>query len=103
MRYLNSADVANIEGKLLYNMLSENMTPELWSELAQCAFNEITRGMDGVIITHGTDTMGYSAAALSFMLKVPVPVVFVGSQRSADRPSSDNVMNASKCRSCRDE
>jgi len=88
------ADVANIEGKLLYNMLSENMTPELWSELAQCAFSEITRGMNGVIITHGTDTMGYSAAALSFMLKVPVPVVFVGSQRSADRPSSDNVMNA---------
>lgn len=88
------ADVANIEGKLLYNMLSENMTPELWSELAECTFNEITRGVDGVIITHGTDTMGYSAAALSFMLKVPVPVVFVGSQRSADRPSSDNVMNA---------
>jgi len=88
------ADVANIEGKLLYNILSENMVPELWSELARCAYNEITRGMDGVIITHGTDTMGYSAAALSFMLKTPVPVVFVGSQRSADRPSSDNVINA---------
>ncbi|HXY88142.1 MAG TPA: Glu-tRNA(Gln) amidotransferase subunit GatD [Candidatus Acidoferrales bacterium] len=88
------ADVANIEGKLLYNILSENMAPELWMELAQCAYNEIARGMDGVIITHGTDTMGYSAAALSFMLKAPVPVVFVGSQRSADRPSSDNVINA---------
>ncbi|WP_305064932.1 Glu-tRNA(Gln) amidotransferase subunit GatD, partial [Methanococcoides sp.] len=40
------------------------------------------------------DTMMYSAAALSFMLKTPVPIVFVGSQRSADRPSSDNAMNA---------
>ncbi len=88
------AEVANIEGKLLYNILSENMKPELWTELSQCVFDEITRGVDGVIITHGTDTMGYSAAALSFILKVPVPVVFVGSQRSADRPSSDNVVNA---------
>jgi glutamyl-tRNA(Gln) amidotransferase subunit D len=38
--------------------------------------------------------MAYSAAALSFMIDTPVPVVFVGSQRSADRPSSDNAMNA---------
>ncbi len=43
---------------------------------------------------HGTDTMQFSASALSFMLDTPVPVVFTGSQRSADRPSSDNVMNA---------
>jgi len=43
---------------------------------------------------HGTDTMQFSAAALAFMLDTPVPVVFTGSQRSADRPSSDNVMNA---------
>jgi glutamyl-tRNA(Gln) amidotransferase subunit D len=43
---------------------------------------------------HGTDTMQYTASALSFMLDTPVPVVFTGSQRSADRPSSDNVMNA---------
>jgi glutamyl-tRNA(Gln) amidotransferase subunit D len=51
-------------------------------------------GAKGVIVTHGTDTMAYSAAALSFMIDTPVPVVFVGSQRSADRPSSDNTMNA---------
>ncbi|MDO5846447.1 MAG: Glu-tRNA(Gln) amidotransferase subunit GatD, partial [Methanocorpusculum sp.] len=43
---------------------------------------------------HGTDTMLYSAAAVSFMLDTPVPVIFVGAQRSADRPSSDNAMNA---------
>jgi glutamyl-tRNA(Gln) amidotransferase subunit D len=43
---------------------------------------------------HGTDTMQYSASAMSFVLETPVPVVFTGSQRSADRPSSDNVMNA---------
>jgi glutamyl-tRNA(Gln) amidotransferase subunit D len=38
--------------------------------------------------------MQYTASAMSFMLDTPVPVVFTGSQRSADRPSSDNVMNA---------
>jgi len=43
---------------------------------------------------HGTDTMQHSASALSFMLDTPVPIVFTGSQRSADRPSSDNVVNA---------
>jgi glutamyl-tRNA(Gln) amidotransferase subunit D len=88
------AEIANIEGTLLYNILSENMRPESWSELAQCVYNEVRAGANGVLVTHGTDTLGYSAAALSFMLQVPVPVVLVGSQRSADRPSSDNVVNA---------
>jgi glutamyl-tRNA(Gln) amidotransferase subunit D len=88
------AEIANIEGVMLYNILSENMLPELWSELAVCVYNKIREGAYGVLVTHGTDTLGYSAAALSFMLQVPVPVMLVGSQRSADRPSSDNVVNA---------
>jgi glutamyl-tRNA(Gln) amidotransferase subunit D len=88
------AELANIKGALLYNILSENMRPELWSELAVRVYDEVRKGADGVLVTHGTDTLGYSAAALSFMLQVPVPVVLVGSQRSADRPSSDNVVNA---------
>jgi glutamyl-tRNA(Gln) amidotransferase subunit D len=87
------AEIANIEGTVLFNTLSENMRPDSWSELAQCIYNEVRAGADGILVTHGTDTLGYSAAALSFMLQVPVPVVFVGSQRSADRPSSDNVVN----------
>ncbi|MGA7074921.1 MAG: Glu-tRNA(Gln) amidotransferase subunit GatD [Halobacteriota archaeon] len=88
------AEIANIEGIMLYNILSENMRPELWSELALCVYNAVRAGANGVLVTHGTDTLGYSAAALSFMLQVPVPVILVGSQRSADRPSSDNVVNA---------
>jgi glutamyl-tRNA(Gln) amidotransferase subunit D len=88
------AELANIKGALLYNILSENMRAELWSELAVRVYDEVREGADGVLVTHGTDTLGYSAAALSFMLQVPVPVVLVGSQRSADRPSSDNVVNA---------
>ncbi|RSD33958.1 MAG: glutamyl-tRNA(Gln) amidotransferase subunit D [Methanohalophilus sp.] len=87
-------DIANIRGRVVANILSENMTPQIWTELARAVYEEIDNGADGIVIAHGTDTMMYSAAALAFMLDTPVPVVFVGSQRSADRPSSDNVMNA---------
>ncbi|MGP8337940.1 MAG: Glu-tRNA(Gln) amidotransferase subunit GatD, partial [Methanosarcinaceae archaeon] len=87
-------DIADFSGKVVYNILSENMKAEYWIELARTVVEEIKNGADGIIIAHGTDTMMYSAAALSFMIETPVPIVFVGSQRSADRPSSDNAMNA---------
>jgi glutamyl-tRNA(Gln) amidotransferase subunit D len=70
------------------------MKAEYWQELARAVGTEVRKGADGVIVTHGTDTMTYTAAALSFMIKTPVPVVLVGSQRSSDRPSSDAAMNA---------
>ncbi|GAB3019038.1 Glu-tRNA(Gln) amidotransferase subunit GatD [Natronobiforma cellulositropha] len=85
---------ANYRGRVVTNILSENMTPETWQELAAAVAEEIEAGADGVVVMHGTDTMQYSASALAFALETPVPVVFTGSQRSADRPSSDNVMNA---------
>ncbi|ELZ07545.1 Glu-tRNA(Gln) amidotransferase subunit GatD [Natrialba aegyptia] len=85
---------ANYRGRVVANILSENMEPPIWQELAQAVSEEIEAGADGVVVMHGTDTMQYSASALAFMLETPVPVVFTGSQRSADRPSSDNVMNA---------
>jgi glutamyl-tRNA(Gln) amidotransferase subunit D len=87
-------EIANYRTVPLATILSENMTPAIWQELARAVYKEIQNGATGVIVTHGTDTMGYSAAALSFMIDTPVPVIFVGSQRSADRPSSDNAMNA---------
>ncbi len=87
-------EIANYRTVPLATILSENMTPAIWQELARAVYREIQNGAKGVIVTHGTDTMGYSAAALSFMIDTPVPVIFVGSQRSADRPSSDNAMNA---------
>ena len=85
---------ANYRGRVVANILSENMEPPLWGRLAEAVAEEIEAGADGVVVMHGTDTMQYSAAALAFALETPVPVVFTGSQRSADRPSSDNVMNA---------
>ncbi len=85
---------ANYRGRVVTNILSENMTPEVWQDLARAVYEEIEAGADGVVVMHGTDTMQFSASALAFTLETPVPVVFTGSQRSADRPSSDNVMNA---------
>ena len=85
---------ANYRGRVVANILSENMTPAVWQDLAHAVYDELEAGVDGVVVMHGTDTMQYTAAALSFMVDTPVPIVLTGSQRSADRPSSDNVMNA---------
>ncbi|MGC8670688.1 MAG: Glu-tRNA(Gln) amidotransferase subunit GatD [Thermoprotei archaeon] len=86
--------LANIRSVPLLNILSEDMSPSHWKLLAQTVYNEISDGADGVVITHGTDTLHYTASALSFMLQgLGVPVALVGAQRSSDRGSSDNVMN----------
>ncbi len=85
---------ANYRGRVVANILSENMTTDVWHDLAEAVSDEIENGSDGVVVMHGTDTMQFTASALAFMLDTPVPIVFTGSQRSADRPSSDNVMNA---------
>jgi glutamyl-tRNA(Gln) amidotransferase subunit D len=87
-------EIANIEARVLFSIFSENMNVEHWQKLATAVSEEINAGADGIIIPHGTDTMGYTAAALSFMLgDVPKPVVLVGAQRSSDRPSSDATGN----------
>ncbi|MDK2795634.1 MAG: glutamyl-tRNA(Gln) amidotransferase subunit [Archaeoglobaceae archaeon] len=86
------AEICNVDAELLYNILSENMKPNNWIVLARRVY-EALKEYDGVIITHGTDTMHYTASALAFMLLTPKPVVFVGAQRSSDRPSSDAAMN----------
>src|SRR5262249_36760058 len=71
---------------------------EQYVALAKAIGEEIEKGVDGIVIGHGTDTMAHTGAILSFMVQQsPVPLVLVGSQRSSDRPSSDaalNLMNA---------
>jgi len=88
------ASIADLDASILFSIFSEDMTPNEWSMMATRVDEYIRRGVDGVVIAHGTDTMGYSAAALSFALqKPPIPIVFVGAQRSSDRPSSDSATN----------
>ncbi len=85
---------ANVHAKVIMSVLSENILPADWTKIARNVASEIKTGTDGVVIAHGTDTLGFTSAALSFALQnLPVPVVLVGSQRSSDRPSSDAAMN----------
>ena len=88
------ADIARVETEIVFSLYSENLTPQHWSQLAQKVADHIRQGADGIVIAHGTDTMAYTAAALSFALQnLPVPVILVGAQRSSDRPSSDAATN----------
>ncbi len=88
------ADVCNLETEKLFGIFSENMGPRQYLSLALNIGLAIEQGYDGVMIGHGTDTMHYTSAALSFMVQnSPIPIVMVGSQRSSDRPSSDAALN----------
>jgi glutamyl-tRNA(Gln) amidotransferase subunit D len=85
---------AKVNAKVVMSVLSENILPSDWTKIARSVASEIKNGSEGVVIAHGTDTLGFTSAALSFALQnLPVPVVLVGSQRSSDRPSSDAAMN----------
>jgi len=88
------ASEADVETKVLCNLFSENFTARNWKEIAEAVRDEIRSGVSGVVVAQGTDTLGYSASALSFALpSTPIPVVLVGAQRSSDRPSSDAATN----------
>jgi glutamyl-tRNA(Gln) amidotransferase subunit D len=88
------ADIANLTTKKLFGVFSENMAKEQFVVLAEAIGREIEAGTDGIVVGHGTDVMGHTAAVLSFMVQdPPVPIVMVGSQRSSDRPSSDAARN----------
>ena len=88
------ADICNLETEKVFAVFSENMGPKQYMALAKAIGKEIEKGVDGIVIGHGTDTLHHTGAALTFMCQnLPVPVVLVGSQRSSDRPSSDAALN----------
>jgi glutamyl-tRNA(Gln) amidotransferase subunit D len=89
------ANYASIDPEVLMSEYSENLRPEHWTLIAEKVAEKIKTGRYmGIVVSHGTDTMHYTAAALSFALqKLSVPVVLVGAQRSSDRPSSDAALN----------
>jgi glutamyl-tRNA(Gln) amidotransferase subunit D len=88
----NIAVIRNISNP--FSIASEDMTPCEWIRIAEEVYKELSSGADGVIIPHGTDTMHYTSAALSFMLRnLSKPVCLTGAQRSSDRGSSDAYMN----------
>lgn len=86
--------IANIEAVKLGNMFSDDIRPQHWNSIIQASKKAFDDGCDGVVVTHGTDTLHISSAALSFAWagkgeKPPGRIAFVGSQRSSDRGSSD--------------
>jgi len=89
---LNIAYLRRVER--LFGLASEDMSYREWSTIARRVAESLGEGDAGVLILHGTDTMHYTSAALSFMLRaLNAPVVLVGSQRSSDRGSRDSDMN----------
>ena len=88
------ADEYNLHAEALLSEHSEDLRARDWAAIARATREHLDGGASGVVVGHGTDTMGYTAAALAFMLpELAGPVVLVGSQRSSDRPSSDSVEN----------
>lgn len=79
--------------KDLLTLDSTNIQPEEWKIIAEAIYASFGK-FDGVVITHGTDTMAYTAAMVSFMIKnPPIPVVFTGAQLSVCEPETDAISN----------
>ena len=87
--------IANISVTPAMSKFSEEFSPDDWSKLAGFVGRELNKeNVRGVIVTHGTDTLHYTAAALAFALEgLGKPVAIVGGQRSSDRGSFDGAMN----------
>lgn len=77
----------------LFSLDSTNIEPEEWKQIAECVYQERS-GYDGIVIAHGTDTMAYTASALTFALPgIDRPVVLTGSQLPISHPLSDAPAN----------
>lgn len=77
-----------------YTLLSENVTGEHLSLLGKCLQSHATEDYDGIIVTHGTDTIQYSAAAMSYLLpNLQIPVMFVSSNLVLDNPAGNGLDN----------
>ena len=86
--------VANVDTELVANMMSEDIGFDEYKLIISAIEKNVKNKVDGIIIGHGTDTLGYTVAALTFAFeKINIPVLIVGAQRSPDRGSSDAAMN----------
>lgn len=88
------ADISVVE---IINIDSTDLDPKVWTRLARIIYEKYS-DFDGFVVTHGTDTLAYTASALSFALgNLTKPVVFTGSQRTIDDIPSDaggNIINS---------
>ena len=86
--------IADFEGEQVANIGSQDMNDEVWLKLARSANKTLASGdVDGVVVTHGTDTLEETAYFLNLTVKSDKPVVLVGSMRPATAISADGPMN----------
>lgn len=87
-------DIANITGEQVVNIGSQDMTTEVWLTLANRVNELLARGdVDGIVITHGTDTMEETAYFLNLTVKSNKPVVMTGAMRASTALSADGPLN----------
>lgn len=90
---INNKNKCEIHGHLLMNIDSSNMNPNHWIEMAK-KISESYNNYDAFIISHGTDTMAYTSAALTYMLKgLSKPVIITGAQHSIEETYTDAIQN----------
>ena len=96
------SNICEVNCVQLLNLDSTNMTPEHWLLMARCLRQHYAR-YDGFVITHGTDTMAYTAAALSYLVQSsPKPIILTGAQKPIGFDSTDskvNLIDAFRCAS----
>ncbi len=86
-------DFCLVDTLQIYNIDSTNVTPQHWVRLATAIYENYSR-YDGFVICHGTDTMAYTAAALSYMVQhSPKPIILTGSQKPIDKEDTDARIN----------
>jgi L-asparaginase len=101
LKYVQGLDAAvDLHGEALWNLDSSDMGPTHWTALAEVIAAR-REGVDGIVVLHGTDTMAWTASALSFALSgLDRPVVLTGAQRPIAWVRSDartNVVNSALC------
>ena len=86
-------ELCQVEARQLMNLDSTNITPSHWLEITK-AIQDAYQDYDGFVVTHGTDTMAYTAAGLSYLIQdSPKPIVITGSQKSICLDDTDARMN----------
>jgi len=90
-----TAEAYDVVTREIMTLDSTNIQPEEWKLIAGAIYEEL-KNYDGIVVTHSTDTMAYTASMMSFMLRnLPIPVVFTGSQVPIAKPLSDAPLNLS--------
>lgn len=92
--YKSAGGNADFDTAAPYTLLSENLTGEYFSLLYNSILENINRDYDGIIVTHGTDTLQYTSAALSYFFGLcRTPIVLVSANYPLDNPNSNGLNN----------